>query len=323
MWRASCMVRISGLLEEGNAEYARLVRDYPGNIGMKRSHVDALLAVEQYEMACSKLVEYDLNAAQHDWHAQQWGRVRLGLHEYEEAIAIFTRLREKNPSDPFLVTYLARALQQFRDLDGAISVLEIGHKDFPDNVSILTSLAANLERSRDHDSRAKDILQKLFDANHANARAALSLIRLLRREGAIEPARTVIHKLMRADIIRSMHPFMHMAQAELLMAQNRPESAAAYIRENLTDDESPGLLIDTLLEAADRAQDPDARDAFMREAAQVQVPGRLRHNVPVQVDRAKLGVKLGNRNLFEEAIANLSETRIDPAELERLKTLFE
>jgi predicted Zn-dependent protease len=323
MWRASSMVRISGLLEEGNAEYARLVWDYPGNIGMKRSHVDALLAVEQYEMARSKLDEYNLKAAENDWHAQQWGRVRLGLHEYEEAIAIFTRLRDKNPGDPFLVTYLARALQQFGDLDGAITVLETGLEDFPDNVSITTSLATNLERSRRHDSRAKDMLQRLFDTNHANARAALSLVRLLRREDAVEAARTVMRKLMEADVIRSMRPFMHMAQAELLMAQKRPASAAAYIRDNLTDDESPGLLIDALLEAADDAQDPDVRDAFMREAAQVQVPGRLRHNVPVQVDRAKLGTRLGNREMFDEAIANLSETRIDRAELERLKSQFE
>jgi len=221
------------------------------------------------------------------------------------------------------VTYLARALQQFGDLDAAITVLEAGHKNFPDNVSIATSLAANLERSRHHDSRAKEMLQKLFDANHANARVALSLVRLFRRESAVREAQTVVRKVMDADVIRSMLPFMHMAQAELLMAQNRPEAAAAYIRDNLIDDESPGLFIEALLEAADHAQDQDVRDSFMREAAQVQFSDRLRHNVPVQIDRARLSARLGNRKQFDEAIANLSETRINPTELERLKAQFE
>lgn len=46
-----------------------------------------------------------------------------------------------------------------------------------------------------------------------------------------------------------------------------------------------------------------------------QLPGRLKHNVPVQVDRAKLAIRLGDRPLFEEAIASLAATRIDPGEL--------
>lgn len=55
MWRASSLVRLRRL-EEGNAAYARLVREYPSNLGMKSSHVDALLSVDQFEAARGRLV---------------------------------------------------------------------------------------------------------------------------------------------------------------------------------------------------------------------------------------------------------------------------
>ena len=322
MWRASCLVR-TRKVDEGNAEYRRLVTGYPSNLGMKRSHVDALLAVDEFEAARGRLVEYGLKEAQHDWHAQQWGRVELGLHRYERAIEIFARLRERNASDPYVVTYLARALQQFGDLAGAIAVLERGRGDFPHNVSIATSLAANLERSRRQDGRAKDMLKTLFEEGAGNARAALSLVRILRREGDVDGMTKVVRRLAKAEVVRSMRPIVHMTNTELLMAQGRPDAAASYIREHLTEDESPGLLIDALLDAADSAGDPDEREAPLREAAEVPVPDRLRHNVPVQVDRAKLATRIQDRAMFDAAMANLAATRIDPAELDRLRTHFE
>lgn len=322
MWRASCLVR-TRKVDEGNAEYRRLVAAFPSNLGMKRSHVDALLAIDEFEAARGRLIEYGLKEAQHDWHAQQWGRVELGLHHYERAIDIFSRLRERNGADPFLVTYLARALQQFGDLSGAITVLEQGLTDFPHNVSIATSLAANLERSRRQDARAKEMLVSLFEDSAGNARAALSLVRILRREGDVDGMAKVVRRLGKAEVVRSMRPFVHMTNTELLMAQGRPDAAASYIRENLTDDESPGLLIDALLDAADAADDPGEREALLREAAEVVIPDRLRYNVPVQVDRAKLAARIQDRAMFDAAIANLGATRIESFELDRLRTHFE
>lgn len=320
MRRASCRIR-EGEEAAGNEEYTRLVREYPGNIGIRRSHVDALLSIDAFEEARSRLDEYGLKASQNNWHAQQWGRVELGLHHYERAIALFSPLKASKSDDPYVFTYLARALQQFGDLKAAIEVLREGHLLFRDNVSIATSLGANLERDR-QDAAAKEILRPLFDANPGNARAALSLVRIYGRDDDLEEAARIVRKCEAAEVRQSMRPFKYRAHIDLLMAQGRPAAAADYIRENLSDDEGPGLLIDALLEASDRAETSLERDGFLREATEVRISERLEHNVPVQVIKAKLAVKLRDQRMFDGAIANLSTTRIDPVELDRLRALF-
>jgi hypothetical protein len=55
MRRASSMIRV-GKSEAGNAEYSRLVQEYPENIGIRRSHVDALLYRKEFEKARSNLI---------------------------------------------------------------------------------------------------------------------------------------------------------------------------------------------------------------------------------------------------------------------------
>lgn len=320
MWRASCLIRL-GETEEGNQAYQQLVAEYPENIGLRRSHVDALLSVEDFETARDRLTAYDLKQSANDWHAQQWGRVELGLHHYEAAIAIFSALASKNVDDPFVVTYLARALQQFGDLTGAIKTLERGHEAFPHNVAIATSLGANLERNR-QDAKARDLLEPLFDANHGNARAALALVRIHRRENRLDLAARVVRQCENADLSRSMRMFLATAHAELLIARGQPGAAAEYIREHLAGDESPGLLIDALMEAADHAADADEKEALLREAASVVVPKQLVHNVPIQVTRAKLAIRIGNRAMFDSAVSNLAETRIDADELDRVRSSF-
>lgn len=81
--------------------------------------------------------------------------------------------------------------------------------------------------------------------------------------------------------------------------------------------------MEALVEAAELASDPEERDRFLREAAEVKIPERLRLNVPVQVDRAKLAARMGDRVAFDIAIANLAQTRIDPSELDRIRGMLD
>lgn len=321
MWRASSLIR-TRQYDEGDAAYARLVLQFPDASRIKSSHVDALLSMDKYEAARGKLLGYDLKASQSDWYAQQWGRVELGLHNYESAIAIFAKLRARNPDDPYAVTYLARGLQQFGDLAGAIDVLVEGHAAMPTNVSIATSLGANLERDR-QDESAYDLLLPLFKADPGNARAALALVRILVRRKDLHEAKRVVVLCSKADVQKSMRPFRHMAQAELLMAQGDHAGAAEYIKEHLADDETSGLLVEALLGAADRADDEQERESYRRQAAAVQVPPRLRQNVPVQIDRAGHAVRLGDRAAFDDAVAALERTRVDPSILEAIRASFD
>lgn len=125
MRRASSLIR-AGKVREGNVEYRRLIADFPNNVGMRRSHVDALLYREEFRQAHSAPKEHDLQPEKHVWHARQSGRAELGLHNYPRAIEIFRQLRERRAEDPIIVTWLARSLQQFGDLNGAIEVLRTG-----------------------------------------------------------------------------------------------------------------------------------------------------------------------------------------------------
>lgn len=61
---------------------------------------------------------------------------------------------------------------------------------------------------------------------------------------------------------------------------------------------------------------------MLREAAGVAIPERLALNVPIQVTRAKLAVKINDRRTFDEVLANLNKTRIDPTELARVSASF-
>lgn len=319
MRRASSMVRTGN--HAGNDAYRALVADYPSNMGMRRSHVDALLWVDDPERARAALRDYELAPEDNTWHALQWARAELGLHNYPRAIELFTALRATRRDDPFVVTYLARALQQFGDLDGAIASLQAGAAEFQDNDAILTSLAQNLERAR-RDEEAKPLLARLLKEDAGNARAALSMVRLLLRQGRRPEADRVARRAERKSSGR-MRMFALMAQAEVMVDDGQFEAAAEFLRDHLDEDEDVGtLIIDALLRAADRAENSIERAALILKAGEVRVPPAMARNVPVQVVLVRLAVAAKDRPAFDAAIDNLARTRIQASELDKLRVLW-
>jgi tetratricopeptide (TPR) repeat protein len=320
MRRASSLIR-TGKVPEGNAEYRRLIADFPNNVGMRRSHVDALLYKREFRQAHSALQEHDLQPEKHIWHARQWGRAELGLHNYPRAIEIFRQLREKASDDPIIVTWLARALQQFGDLDGAIKVLRVGVEYFSDNVAIRTSLAHNLERAKE-DEEARPLLQALISEDPGNARAVVPLVKIMLRAGETAQARKVARTALKLAH-GNVKAFAHMAVAEVMLAEDKPDVAAAYLRLHMAEDENMGaLLIDALLRAAERAADPKEKTSLLDEATAVPQVEALRLNVPVQVVLVRLAFARRDRPAFDKAIANLAGTSIDATELQRLRDLW-
>jgi tetratricopeptide (TPR) repeat protein len=320
MRRASCLVR-TGNVKNGNTEYRRLIADFPNNVGMRRSHVDALLYRREFKLARTMLQEHGLLPEQNNWHALQWGRTELGLHNYGSAIDIFRALREKTPDDPFVVTYMARALQQFGDLDLAIEVLEKGITDFPDNVAIRTSLGNNLERAK-RDDEAVPLLRGLVSDDAGNARAALSLVRILLRTDAANEAAKVAKAASR-KARGGLKIFAIMSTAEVMSAKDDWLGAAELLRNHLEEDEGIGaLLIDALLRGAERAETLAERDALIAQAAAVPISIMLVHNVPVQVVLVRLALARRDRTAFDTAIGNLARTRIEHTELQRLRALW-
>lgn len=306
---------------DGNKAYRALVADYPSNLGIRRSHVDALIWINDYKLAHSLLLDYELSPENNTWNALQWGKVELGLHNYPRAIELFAELRLTRKDDPFIVTYLARALQSFGDLEGAITTLQAGSAEFEDNNAILTSLAQNMERAK-RDDEARPLLASLLLEDAGNARAALSMVRvLLRAEEPREADRVAKRAEQKAS--GALRTFALMARAEVMVAEGHFEVAAEFLRGHVAQDEDVGaLIIDALLRAAQSAEDPARRTALIVKAGQVHIAPAMARNVPVQVVLLRLAVAARDRPAFDQAVTNLAKTRIDPMELDRLRSLW-
>jgi tetratricopeptide (TPR) repeat protein len=228
------------------------------------------------------LNRYGLTADKSEWIAQQWGRAHLGLHHYEEAIAIFRKSVSSESANPYSFTYLARALQQYGDLNGAIKVLRQARVLYPDNVSILTSLGVDLERARS-DGEALDILLPVFEAAPRNTRAALAIIRIRIREGRIPEAEKIFRRAQ-PDVPSAMKPFLISAQADLI-AQGRPRSAIDLLQpEAVRDEHLIGLLLEAFIQGIAQSPDARTREEFIKQALAISVPDRWRKNVPVAGD---------------------------------------
>jgi len=316
MRMASSLIRV-GRSDRGESEFKNLVEIYPNNFGIKMSHVDALLSVSEFEKAMDTLGKYNMKPEDSTWVAQQWGRTYLGLDRYSEAIAIFSGLLATD-ADPYRYVYLARALQQYGDLSEAIRVLKSGAEHFPNNVAILTSLGADLERKREDDD-ALAVLEPLFEEMPDNARAGVAIIRILIRSGDLEGASKILWRAERAAPSQA-DTFLISARAEILIASGRAKNAIETLKSEIKRDPTLiGILLEAFVHASQAAGDDNERDALLAEGMQLKVPERWRLNVPVQVNRARMALKARNRLIFDEAIANLNQTRIEPLEIQRLQ----
>lgn len=317
MWRASCLIR-TGKRDQGDAEYRRLAMSYPSNIGLRTSHVDALLYARDDQAAIDALTTYDLGPDKSSWVAQQWGRAHLGLHQYEKAIPIFRSLIAAGNAESHCYVYLARALQQYGDVEQAIEVLRHGKKVYPENVAIQTSLGADLERHR-NDAEALEVLLPMFRDAPGNTRAALAIIRVHLRQGDIDSAERV-SRLAQRHVVGAMRPFMITAEAEILIARNQAMAAVEFLRQQVSDDENlTGLLLEAFIQVINKEMNSDRRARMIQEAMAVPIPDRWQMNVPVQVTLARLAIAAGDQKRFDRALDRLAETLVNPVELSRLR----
>lgn len=108
MRRASCLIRV-GKKSDGEKAYENLVEVYPKHLGIKTSHVDAVLFRHEYEEAARILDSYGLKH-ETEWVEWQWGRTYLGLDQYDRAISYLNKIVGVIDADSHYYIYLARAL---------------------------------------------------------------------------------------------------------------------------------------------------------------------------------------------------------------------
>ena len=148
------------------------------------------------------------------------------------------------------------------------------------------------------------------------------MVRILLREKNRQEAQKTAKRAER-EAHGSLKTFALMALAEVMLANGQEEAAADFLRDYLEEDEGVGaLLINALLRAAEETEDVTARAALIRKAVEVRIPPAMARNVPVQIVLVRLAVAARDRTAFDLAITYLAGTRIDPAELGRLRALW-
>jgi predicted Zn-dependent protease len=173
------------------------------------------------------------------------------------------------------------------------------------------------------DEEALKVLLPLFESDASGIRAALSIIRIYNRANRRDDARAVLRRAERYAP-SDMSSFTATARVEVMFAFAQWQEAVEYLRvEKQKDPSLVGLFLEAIVRAASGSSDSALANQYLREGVAAAIPEELTLNVPVQVNRARLGVAAKDSDLFEGAMHNLRQTRIDRRELERLQELWD
>jgi tetratricopeptide (TPR) repeat protein len=317
MRRASCLIRV-GNRQLGEEVYKKLCATYPNSIGIRTSHIDALLFRHDYRAALTALERYEFRPDASKWIAYQWGRTHLGLEKYDAAIDIFRTLVDREDADSHFYVHLARAHQQFGALQDAIDVLRRGARRFVGNIAIMTALGADLERARE-DDEAKEILEALFRDRSDNVRAALSLVRIHLRNGDLASARQIL-RTAEKSAPDDLEYFVIAARVEVMLFEGRPDLAVEFLEKHVAQDPTlVGMLLDAYVQLANAEADTHKRAGILNTALNLKGLTQFAINAPVQVNRARLALAARDASIFSEAVGNLKKTKIATAEIAKLE----
>jgi tetratricopeptide (TPR) repeat protein len=313
MRRASCLIRV-GQMKEGKKAYQDLIDDYPSHLGIKTSHVDAVLYRREYEEAARILDHYGLNH-ESEWVEWQWGRTYLGLDNYGKAIGCLNKIVSAPDADSHYYIHLARALDYAGDFKGALSTLHSARAKFSADIGVATALGMELERHGEIEEAAL-LLRPLLEKHSDNVQAASAMVKIEVALGSVSNARQLARQAEASAPVafRTLALCIH---ADVDVAEGHPEIALARLAK--AGDPDP-LVIVTVLEAFRAAVElGSTRDNAIQKARTFRVPDRYQFNARVQISHAQLGLALADQTIWDRAIDNLGRTRIDAAELAEIQ----
>ena len=180
---ASCKVRLgaekSALRDEGEQEFAEVIRDYPQEYGVKSAYVDAELYVKDFSKALRILKDLGFKYTDTPWTAGQFGRSYAGIHDHKRAIQAFTRQLAFTP-DPYVYEQLARCYHRLGDTTLEMETIQAGRKRHSNNRGLELYYGALLERIGPL-SEALEVLDSVYRDDPSSAWAFFPLLRALAR----------------------------------------------------------------------------------------------------------------------------------------------
>jgi tetratricopeptide (TPR) repeat protein len=321
MHRASCLVR-TGQRPSGDDEYRQLLKTYPRAYGIKLSYVAALIWIREYSEALGLFDELklDLNDI---FTTNLLGRIYLGLHDYEQAEKLLWRV-VNGTKVPHVRAYidLAHALQYQGAVQEERKVLARALHDYPSIAELHAMDGAALLRSGQSED-AIEKLQPLFDLYPEQTSAALTLIKIYGRDkNTRHKSRKIFEKALRATENKE-NPVLVTMEAEVLKLEGRTEAAVSLLknRTTLDDQHSLGMYFECLYHYLQQVP-PQKRKLEAANALRMAVPGLLRKNVPLQVNRARLAVMADDFTTFVELRDQLAKGRTERFEVDSLDRLW-
>ncbi len=314
MRRASCLVR-QGKRDQGEKAYAALVKAYPQQMGIRTSHVDALLSVGDFPAARETLELYGLLPSNSFWTAYEWGRTFLGLDQYEEAIAVLGPLVAGAGGDSHYVEHYARALQQVGAFEEAEGVLRDAYDHFRDVTGIRTAFGIVLEQNG-HLEDALEILEPLFNDRNDNARAAASLVRIYRLLGRRGDAAFAVRRAEKSAP-NQYRDYVLAAQAEMMLLDGKYDQAIDMLEgSGKAGAYSQFILFRTWREAAELGS--WGKEKLSSPLAR-QLETRFSKNALIQLQRARLAQRAGDQQLLAKIKQQVVLARLSVAD----RLLFE
>ncbi len=313
MRHASCLVRL-GDRDPGEKLYSGLVEEFPRTVGIKTSHVDAVIYTGDYAHAEKVMNNYELTD-ETEWTQWQWGRIYLGLDKYESAISYLNKIVSLEDSDPHYFIYLARALDYAGDFDGALKVLRMASNRYADDVGVATSLGAQLVRLSKFDE-GRSLLEPLIELHDGdNVQAAAAMVKVELERGDLGSARRIIQKAKTSGPAK----FRALAEcgiSEIRIAEGRPDLALI----GLSTLPATDPVVWTTILACHLANIKTGSKDALAQARKLDVPNRYDGNARLLLLRAELALVLRNETMWNEVIDRLSRTRYPAASLGELRS---
>lgn len=312
---ASCKVRLGNSKEnQGEKEFELLIEEYPNEIGIKTSYVDAKIYRRKYDKALSILQKYDLIESDSSWIAGQFGRAYSGLHEHKKAINSFEYQRREDPN-PIVYELIAREYNRLGDTGMERQVLEEGLKSYPNSKRLLIYKGALLERIGSF-ADSIEILSNIIENDPFNGWVILPLIRALGKFDRLEEAIQIVgrsHDNIRPEFLKTT------VTAEILVRREKYEKAISIIDLVREDEHNIWLKLEIYLSWANKTLDEEERKNIALKGIQsgLQYPIIL-HDIPVLIILSRLALIAEDKDSCDEFINYLKIINPHHYELERI-----
>jgi len=315
MLLAACLVR-TGRREEGEKLYRQLISEFPHNDGVKTSFVDSLLNIKEFKEALSVLEEFSLSmVGSNPWVAGQYGRIYLGLHDYDNAIKAFQIQIHKYEQAPSIV-YVRLAQSYFRlgERDKAVEIISQGLNVYKDDLAINTLFCANLIYKKsppeleEAEKRLNDlaniaprngyILQKLVTVGALRGNTQLAIRRIENIHWKIEP------------------PYLRLPVEITVAIAQKQFSKALEKADSISSENEYGQAIihKIFLIWANSELYPERKIHIAKKGLERKIPDFCKRNIPILSMRAQLARMANDSLQLEETIALIRQSNPSVAE---------